>query len=236
MNVIDNLNMKEYKEQLQYYKKYYGSEFKKNQGTEYLLDVINSNVQEGTLIDFGSGSNIYFWLLAMNKIKNVTCVDISKEAFYINKEIKDGYLYPKSYDYPINKYNKTVNDVFEIPINYIIFDVLHNNISEHLENITYDNVTQFGLLGLCKDKEEYIKNFKKLWQCLKKNGTFIGANWLFSKKYSLEKGYSNEYLSIFLIKELANTLNAKINYLDLIKIENDENYDYVLIYSLTKKI
>jgi len=234
MNSIDNLDMKEYKEQLEYYKKYYGSEFKKNQGTEYLLDVINSNIKEGTLIDFGSGSNIYFWLLAMNKIKNVTCVDISKEAFYINREIKDGHLYPRSYDYPIYKYNKILKEVFEIPIDYIIFDVLKNDISEDLEDATYDNVTQFGLLGLCKNKEEYIKNFQKLWQCLKTNGTFVGANWLFSKKYSIEKGYSNEYLSISLIKELANILNAKINYLNLIPIEKDENYDYVLIYSLNK--
>lgn len=233
MSNINDLDIKEYEQQLEYYKKYYGSEFKKNQGTEYLLDVINMNIIPGTLIDFGSGSNIYFWLLAMKGIKKVTCVDISKEAFYINKKIKEGILFPKSYDYPLNKYNKTLKEIFNIPVKYIVFDILKNNINDKNK---YDNVTQFGLLGLCKNKAEYIKNFKKLWNCLKSNGTFVGANWLFSKKYSEKKGYFNDYLSISLINELANIMNAKINYLNLIPIETDENYDYVLIYSLTKII
>ena len=56
---FSNLNEKEYNNQLKYFNDYYGSEFRKNQGTEELLEMINKYSIDGDLIDFGSGSNIY---------------------------------------------------------------------------------------------------------------------------------------------------------------------------------
>ena len=103
---FNNLNEKEYQMQLKYFNDYYEAEFRFGQGTEELLDMINKYSIDGNLIDFGSGSNIYFWLLAFNNINEVRCVDISKEAFYINEQIKNKELIGKSFDYPIYKYNK----------------------------------------------------------------------------------------------------------------------------------
>lgn len=90
MNLTD-INQIEYKKQLTYFYKYYGAEFRKGQGTEYILNMIKKFSNEGTLIDFGSGSNIYFWLIAFNQINYALCVDISKEAFYINECIRKKY-------------------------------------------------------------------------------------------------------------------------------------------------
>ena len=211
---FSNLNDKEYQIQL-----------------KYLLDMIKKYSIDGSLIDFGSGSNIYFWLLAFNNINKALCVDISKEAFYINEQIKNKELMGKSFNYPINKYNKELDDVLKINIDYYIKDMLNG---DSYFNKKANNVSQFGLLGLCKTKESYFKNFKRLFFSLKEEGIFLGANWIFSESYSKKKKFKNDYLSEEMIKELATSLNSECLYVKKIKIKNDSNYDYVLIYSIKK--
>ena len=228
---FSNLNDKEYQIQLKYFNDYYGAEFRKGQGTEELLDMIKKYNIDGSLIDFGSGSNIYFWLLAFNNINKALCVDISKEAFYINEQIKNKELMGKSFNYPINKYNKELDDVLKINIDYYIKDMLNG---DSYFNKKANNVSQFGLLGLCKTKESYFKNFKRLFFSLKEEGIFLGANWIFSESYSKKKKFKNDYLSEEMIKELATSLNSECLYVKKIKIKNDSNYDYVLIYSIKK--
>ena len=228
---FSNLNDKEYQIQLKYFNDYYGAEFRKGQGTEELLDMIKKYSIDGSLIDFGSGSNIYFWLLAFNNINKALCVDISKEAFYINEQIKNKELMGKSFNYPINKYNKELDDVLKINIDYYIKDMLNG---DSYFNKKANNVSQFGLLGLCKTKESYFKNFKRLFFSLKEEGIFLGANWIFSESYSKKKKFKNDYLSEEMIKELATSLNSECLYVKKIKIKNDSNYDYVLIYSIKK--
>ena len=68
---FDKIDKEEYKKQLKYFNDYYGSPFREGQGTEEILELINKYACNGTLIDFGSGSNIYFWLLAFKNIEKV---------------------------------------------------------------------------------------------------------------------------------------------------------------------
>ena len=68
----------------------------------------------------------------------------------------------------------------------------------------------------------------------KKNGVFLVANWVFSKKYSIEKGYTNNYLDEDLIEKISEKTRSSILYLAKIKIYNDPNYDFVLIYCMKK--
>jgi len=228
---FNNLDEKEYKNQLKYFNSYYGSTFKKNQGTEELLNMINKYSVDGDLIDFGSGSNIYFWLLAFNQIYKVHCIDISKEAFYVNEQIKNEKLIGKSFNYPINKFHKKLSNVFKTDINYHLKDMLNG---ETIFNKKANNVSQFGLLGLCKNKETYFKNFKRLFASLKENGIFLGANWIFSDSYAKTKKFKNDYLNEKMINELCKSINSECLYVKKIKIEDDSNYDYVLIYTIKK--
>ena len=228
---FNNLNEKEYQIQLKYFNNYYGSEFRLGQGTEELLDMINKYSVEGNLIDFGSGSNIYFWLTAFNNINNVKCIDISKEAFYINEQIRNKKLMGKSFDYPIHKYNKSLDAVLEINVDYYIKDILNDN---SIFNKKANNISQFGLLGLCKTKEDYFKNFKKLFSSLKEEGIFLGANWVFSENYSKRKKFKNDYLCESMIEELATSLNSECLYVKKVKIKGDSNYDWVLMYAIKK--
>ncbi len=228
---FNGLNEKEYQMQLKYFNDYYGAEFRFGQGTEELLDMINKYSIDGDLIDFGSGSNIYFWLIAFNDITKVKCVDISKEAFYINEQIKNKEIIGKSFDYPMDKYDKSLDEVLKIKVDYYIKDMLNG---DSIFTKKANNVSQFGLLGLCKTKDKYFKNFKRLFSSLKENGVFLGANWIFSESYGINKKFKNDYLDEIMIEELATSLNSECLYVKKVKIKDDPNYDYVLIYAIRK--
>ena len=226
---FDKIDKEEYKKQLKYFNDYYGSPFREGQGTEEILELINKYACNGTLIDFGSGSNIYFWLLAFKNIEKVLCVDISKEAFFLNEQIRRKELYPNSCEYVIKKYDKNFDDTLKIRVDYLICDVLHSSINN---TIKYNNVSQFGLLGLCRSEKEYISNLKKLYNLLEKDGTLLGANWCFSELYSKMMGFNNNYLSEKMIQDFSKKQNCKILVVKKVPIANDHNYDSVLIYAI----
>ena len=226
---FDKIDKEEYKKQLKYFNDYYGSPFREGQGTEEILELINKYACNGTLIDFGSGSNIYFWLLAFKNIEKVLCVDISKEAFFLNEQIRRKELYPNSCEYVIKKYDKNFDDTLKIRVDYLICDVLHSSINN---TIKYNNVSQFGLLGLCRSEKEYISNLKKLYNLLEKGGTLLGANWCFSQSYSKKMGFNNNYLSEKMIQDFSKKQKCKILVVKKVPIANDPNYDSVLIYAI----
>ena len=226
---FDKIDKEEYKKQLKYFNDYYGSPFREGQGTEEILELINKYACNGTLIDFGSGSNIYFWLLAFKNIEKVLCVDISKEAFFLNEQIRRKELYTNSCVYAIKKYNKNFDETLKIRVDYLICDVLHSSINN---TIKYNNVSQFGLLGLCRSEKEYISNLKKLYNLLEKDGTLLGANWCFSESYSKMMGFNNNYLSEKMIQDFSKKQNCKILVVKKVPIANDPNYDSVLIYAI----
>lgn len=226
---FDKIDKEEYEKQLKYFNDYYGSPFREDQGTEEILELINKYACDGTLIDFGSGSNIYFWLLAFKNIEKVLCVDISKEAFFLNEQIRRKELYPNSCEYVIKKYDKNFDDTLKICVDYLICDVLHSSINN---TIKYNNVSQFGLLGLCRSEKEYISNLKKLYNLLEKDGTLLGANWCFSESYSKMMGFNNNYLSEKIIQDFSKKQNCKILVVKKVSIANDTNYDSVLIYAI----
>lgn len=226
---FDKIDKEEYKKQLKYFNDYYGSPFREGQGTEEILELINKYACNGTLIDFGSGSNIYFWLLAFKNIEKVLCVDTSKEAFFLNEQIRRKELYPNSCEYSIKKYNKNFDETLKIRVDYLICDVLHSSINN---TIKYNNVSQFGLLGLCRSEKEYISNLKKLYNLLEKDGTLLGANWCFSESYSKMMGFNNNYLSEKMIQDFSKKQNCKILVVKKVPIANDPNYDSVLIYAI----
>ena len=217
---FDKIDKEEYKKQLKYFNDYYGSPFREGQGTEEILELINKYACNGTLIDFGSGSNIYFWLLAFKNIEKVLCVDISKEAFFLNEQIRRKELYPNSCEYVIKKYDKNFDDTLKIRVDYLICDVLHSSINN---TIKYNNVSQFGLLGLCRSEKEYISNLKKLYNLLEKDGTLLGANWCFSELYSKMMGFNNNYLSEKMIQDFSKKQNCKILVVKKVPIANDQN-------------
>lgn len=233
VNFSEKFDDIKYKEELAYFKKYYGSEFKKNQGVENILEMIQNHSVKGSWIDLGAGSNTYFWSAAFREIQEICCVDKTKESFLITKAIRNGNLLSKCYDYIFEKYKSDVSRLFNLPINFYTANLLDG---EDIKiNKKYSNVSQFGLLGLSKNQEKYIRNFEKLDNFVEKGGVFLGANWIFSTSYSSKKGFTNTYLSQDLIQSIAQTYSYELCYFEKVEIEKDPNYNAVILYALEKK-
>ena len=88
------------------------------------------------------------------------------------------------------------------------------------------------MLGLCRSEREYISNLKKIYNLLEEGGTLLGANWCFSKTYCKKMGFNNNYISEKMIQDFSKKQNCKTLIVKKVPIENDPNYDFVLIYAI----
>lgn len=221
-----NLDKKLINEYLNYYRKYYGAEYRYGQGLDEITDIISRYSKQGTWIDLGGGTSSIIWLPAFNNIKKVYTVDKFEEAFcvqeIVRKETPSG-----CYQHILDRYGKSYESLNHIPIEFMQADLLKNiNIQ-----LSCDNVTQYGLLGLCSSKEQYFRQLDQFATLMNPGAVFIGANWILSKKYSLERHLDNTYIKIGLIKEWTETRNRTLLEETMIQIQNDRNYDSVLVYA-----
>lgn len=214
------------KEFLNYYEKYYGAEFHENQGLNEITDMINSYSIQGSWIDLGGGVSTFIWLPAFKNLKKVYSIDKYIEASYAQEIIRKGSL-SGCFIHILKRYKKKLRDINTINISYMQKDLFKPF------NVEYkaENVSQFGLLGLCKTESQYIKNLDELVEFLSNDGVFLGANWKFSNEYAKIQGFNNNYLTTEMIKKYVNMRKRKLLYCEDIRIYNDPNYVSVLIYA-----
>lgn len=221
-----NLDRKIINEYFNYYRKYYGAEYRYGQGLDEITDIISRYSKQGTWVDLGGGTSSIIWLPAFNNIKKVYTVDKFEEAFYVQemvrKETPSG-----CYQHILDRFGKSYEGLCCIPIEFIQADLL-NNINIQL---SCDNVTQFGLLGLCSSKEQYFCQLDQFVALMNPGAVFIGANWILSKEYRLERHLDNTYIKNGLIKDWAETRGRTLLEEKMIPIQNDSNYDSVLVYA-----
>lgn len=209
-----------------YYRKYYGSEYRNGQGLDEITDIIAQYSKPGTWIDLGGGTSSVIWLPAFKCIEKAYTMDKFKEAFYVQEAIRKG---PPSgcYQHILERYGKSHDELSRIPITFIQADLL-KDVKAPLQ---CDNVTQFGLLGLCPSKKNYFHQLDQFTSFMNAGAIFIGANWVLSKKYSAERQLDNTYIKEGLIREWAEIAGRTLLAEKTIQIQNDENYDLVLVYA-----
>lgn len=221
-----NLDSKLINEYFNYYCKYYGAEYRYGQGLDEITDTISHYSKQGTWLDLGGGTSSFIWLPAFHGIKKVYTVDKFEEAFYVQKMVREKA--PSGcYQHILDRYGKSYESLNHIPIEFMQADLLENiNIP-----LSCDNVTQFGLLGLCSSKEQYFRQLDHFISLMNLGAVFIGANWIFSKKYRSECHLDNTYIKVGIIKEWAETRGRTLLEETMIQIQNDRNYDSVLVYA-----
>lgn len=215
----------------EYFKQYYGSEFKYGQGTEVILDVLNRYGRGGKWLDLSGGTNTFFWSIALNNISDVTVMDIDEEAGIVLNEIREQRFANGCYEFALRKYKKEPEDIYSIPISFVKADILSDNIEKYTLQ-KFDIITQFGLWGLLKDENVYLQKIKDAEKRLKHDGILISANWTFEGELIKKRGYDNGYLQKSLIEEFCEREGFDLLFLDEIKIQNDSEYSKVLIYVL----
>lgn len=211
-----------------YYRKYYGAEYRTGQGLDEITDTIARYSRDGTWVDLGGGTSSIIWLPAFRHIEQVFVLDKYREAFYVQETVRKEA--PSGcYQHVLNRYGKLYDAVCEIPITFILADLL----GEIDATLKCDNVTQFGLLGLCTSKTQYYKQLDRLTSFMNSGAIFIGANWVLSKGYQSERQLDNTYIKAGLIEDWARSRGRKLLEEKLIHIQNDKNYDAVLIYAFS---
>ncbi len=242
MKKLDPKNLpKLNKKRLEYYKfyaeEYYNSSFRENQGTEEILQLLSSYKDGGKWLDVGSGTCTLFWAMALDRITDITCSDMYPEAHKILIDYLEKKGVPKCYTEASKilglniknsqKYKKLIS-------NFVLFDAL-KKWPVRLKKEQYDIITCFGVFGLSKTVEEYIKCFSYFKNVLSKKAIIIGANWKRSKFFVKTNGGSNSYLSTKLIKEAAFRYKYEIVFLKEKQIIGDPNYDSVIIWALRQR-
>lgn len=140
--------------ELEYYIKYYGSEFKPNQGLEVIIQVIRMYSKNGSWLDLGGGSNSPFWRMFFPKLDRIMCVDINPEAFLLSELIINEFIESPCYNQTRQMFGNRNGENSNIEIKYKRMDLLSEDI---VFDCKFDNITQFGLLGLLRDEDEFIK-------------------------------------------------------------------------------
>lgn len=214
-----------------YFFEYYGNDFKENQGTEVILDVLATYSIAGNWLDLGGGSNSYFWSAAMNKLSNITVIDKDIEAKIVTESIKKQQYHKGCFKYVMDRYKKTPNDIYNIPLQFIVGDLFNNPINMFTDT-SYNTITQFGLWGLLKNKDKYISKLEEAYNKLSHGGVLIGANWIFEDPLIVKRGYDNKYLDIKMIEELSKERKYKLCFAKEIQIKDDPNYSKVIIYAI----
>lgn len=215
--------------ELEYYIRYYGNEYKQNQGLDIIIGVIKKYSQIGSWLDLGGGSNTPFWKMFFPKLNRIVSADISQEAFVLSKLIVNEFYESPCYSKTRELFGTLNND--DIKIEYIRMNLLSEEI--FFDNY-FDNITQFGLLGLMKTEQEFINKTKEILRYLKENGVYIGVNWIFSKSYQEKMGFDNTYICKKSILS-AETNSIKLIYYKVVDIQNDANYDRCIIYIMKNK-
>ena len=222
---LDNRKIREY---IAYFESYYGADFRPGQGLNEITDMISRYSVPGTWIDLGGGTSTFIWLPAFREITGVRSVDKYAESAYVQNQVRSRK--PSGcYRHVLNRYNKSFYEMNKIHITYSQMDLFN----DFTANAKYNNVSQFGLLGLCRTKNEYLERLKNVSEFMNLGSVFFGANWVFSTAYAEKRGFENSYLNKILIEEY--TLNNKkaLLYSEWIEIIDDPCYDAVLIYTFT---
>ncbi len=228
---ILKFNKSNYLECKNYLENSYKQNFKKNQGIDEILSVIYKFSDGNSWIDLGSGGNSFLWNIPMHT-KDMYFCDQYNEVKYVIDELKGEKFNQGCFEYAFNNYSrKTVDELYNQEYTFIVRDLLNNQIFFEKK---FDFITQFGLLGLCKNKNEFIIKSNEIINIMNQQGIYIGANWLYSAKRIKEQGHNNLYLNEKLIKYVAETNKINVKYLKLINIQNDEQFDSVILYVLKK--
>lgn len=216
--------------ELEYYVKYYGNDFRKNQGLEEIIKAIRMYSKHGKWLDLGGGSNSPFWRMFFPKLESIVCVDINQEAFLVSELIITVFFESPCYREVRQRFDVMDNGNSNIKIEYKKMDLLSEKIVFDCE---FDNITQFGLLGLLKNEVEYINKTQEILKYLKTEGVYLGVNWIFSEKYKDKMGFSNEYICKKLLSDIESH-SIKLCHYEEIKIQNDTNYDKCILFVVRK--
>lgn len=220
----------------QYFDSYFNDEFRYGQGTEDILATLERFGQGGYWIDLGAGPSTLFWSIPLQqKIRSISCCDVSSEALKVLHDFSNHDGAPKCYRQVLEMFEKPPEHLDEMKRrlhNYYVFNAMEAWPSE-LNDHQYDLITEIGLFSLAPSPGHYLECFEHLRPHLKDKSRLIGADWVRSEAYVEEEGHDNSYLSCDLVAQGAERIGANLLHCKRSEIKDDQLYDAVVVWAMS---
>jgi hypothetical protein len=231
LKIYKNINLECFKKEVDYFYENYISNFITGVGLEEILDCFNKFFSRGTWIDLGGGSSSLLWWGAQKYDNKVIVIDKCKESMILTNILCNSTHKTGCYKYVEEQYGK--KDFKKARIKFMIKDLFDN---KKILIKKYKNISQIGLLGLCENEDAFKNKLTDILSLLSYGGVLISANWIFTDKYSKEKGINNDYLNEKTIEDFIVQKNKyKLRYQKTIVYNDDTKYKGVIIYVLKKE-
>lgn len=167
----------------EYWRSYYAEQFRFGLGTEDILAALTQIPPVNSWVDLGSGSESLLWAIAL-RARRLVAVDADPDRLAILRRFAAAERPRGVHTTALGLCGRTEPRAFADRCRSLT-RVLHAGClghelpnDPHLKPFSFDLVTQFGLLGLCRDRDHFTTAFARLHRLAVPGGWVAGANWV----------------------------------------------------------
>lgn len=167
----------------EYWRRYYAEQFRFGLGTEDVLAALMQVPPVQSWVDLGCGSESMLWAIAL-RARRLVAVDADPRRLDILRQFVAAGRPRGVHTTALRLCGRTRTDAFATRCRslsaVIEADCLTGPLppDPHLTPGSFELVTQFGLLGLCRDADHFAASFAHLHRLLAPGGWTAGANWV----------------------------------------------------------
>ncbi len=167
----------------EYWKRYYAEQFRFGLGTEDILAALVQIPPVNRWADLGSGSESVLWAIGL-RAQRLVAVDAEPERLAILREFAAAGRPRGIHRTVLHLCGRTDPDAFVSRCQSLEATVTGDCLTGYpptnpnLAVEGFELVTQFGLLGLCRDEQHFTDSFTATHRLLVPGGWAAGANWV----------------------------------------------------------
>lgn len=166
-----------------YWRRYYAEQFRFGLGTEDILAALMQIPPVGSWVDLGCGSESMLWAIAL-RARRLVAVDYDPQRLEILQQFVTADRPRGVHTTALRLCGRTDPDDFGMRCRSLAAVVRADclagllPVNPHLVPGSFALITQFGLLGLCRDTEHFTTSLAHLHRLLAPGGWTAGANWV----------------------------------------------------------
>jgi len=165
----------------EYWRRYYAEQFRFGLGTEDILAALMAIPPVATWVDLGCGSESMLWAIAL-RARQLVAVDVDRTRLEILGQFAELARPRGVHTTALALCGRADPNDFLARCRSLAArvraDCLDGCLPADLTETTFDLVTQFGLLGLCRNDEHFTTRFTEIHRLLAPGGWTAGANWV----------------------------------------------------------
>jgi hypothetical protein len=166
----------------EYWQRYYADQFHYGLGTEDILATLMQVPPVDNWVDLGAGSESMLWAIGL-RARRLVAVDVNPHRLEILRQFTTSGQPRGTHTTALQLCGRTHPDDFTARCRSLTA-LVHTDClagplphDPHLTPGSFDLVTQFGLLGLCRDANHFTTTFTHLHRLAAPGGWVAGANW-----------------------------------------------------------